>query len=742
MSLQTLLGPRAPLLDRRPRRREAARARELLPLPVGTSLAPPEGSRRDVRDESLASACSRLSSAAVAAARDGAACLLLDDAATAEGRLPLPALLAVAAVHRALVEEGLRTSTSLVVASDEPREVHHFACLIGYGADAVCPRLALETVADLGAADKLGGATPDEATAELPPRGRGRRPQGDGEDGHLRRRLVPRRRGVRGDRPRGRRARDVLPAHAGDRRPGRVRGARARCSRAARGRALGGAGAREPRVREVPQGRRASCDEPRGRRRAAAGRGSQASLGGERHGLGRLRTVRAARQRARAARAARPARARPRRRAGSARGGRARRVDPAPLLERRHVARLALRRGARDRGDRLQPARRALELGRRRRGSRALRRRAELPHQADRFGPLRCHRALRGLRRRAPDQDRAGLEARRGRPAPGAQGQRGDRAPATHAAGHRAHLAAAASRHLLDRGPRAARLRPEAGEPGRGRLGQARLRGRRRAGRRRCREGARRRRARRRSGRRDRRQPTVVDQERGCAVGARARRDAADARRRRSARPGSPPRRRRAEDGPGRRGRRAARRRRGVLRHGRADRAGLPDGALVPPRHLSRRDRDATARAAREVRRDAGARRGVPPLRRGRGAAAPREPRPQRARRGRRPLRPAAPARGRSARGRGAARHRRRLRGRAAASRSRRRARRAARRTTRGRRSKRRDCSTCATRSATPTAPSAHGSPARSRRGSAAARHPAASGSASPAARGRASARS
>ena len=115
------------------------------------------------RDESLASACSRLSSDAVAAARDGAACLLVDDAATAEERLPLPSLLAVAAVHRALVEAGLRTSTSLVVASDEPREVHHFACLLGYGADAVCPRLALETVADLGAQDKLGGATPEEA---------------------------------------------------------------------------------------------------------------------------------------------------------------------------------------------------------------------------------------------------------------------------------------------------------------------------------------------------------------------------------------------------------------------------------------------------------------------------------------------------------------------------------------------------------------------------------------------------
>ena len=101
------------------------------------------------------------------------ACLLLDDAATAEGRLPLPALLAVAAVHSALVEEGVRTTTSLfVVASDEPREAHHFACLIGYGADAVRPRLALETVADLGAAGQARRWRAGRWTAELPPCGR------------------------------------------------------------------------------------------------------------------------------------------------------------------------------------------------------------------------------------------------------------------------------------------------------------------------------------------------------------------------------------------------------------------------------------------------------------------------------------------------------------------------------------------------------------------------------------------
>ena len=49
----------------------------------------------------------------------------------------MPALLAIAAVHHELVRAGLRTRTSLVIDSGEPREVHHFACLVGYGADAV-----------------------------------------------------------------------------------------------------------------------------------------------------------------------------------------------------------------------------------------------------------------------------------------------------------------------------------------------------------------------------------------------------------------------------------------------------------------------------------------------------------------------------------------------------------------------------------------------------------------------------
>ena len=58
----------------------------------------------------------------------------------------MPSLLACAAVHHHLIRQGLRTSVGLVVESGEPREVHHFACLAGYGAEAINPYLAFETL--------------------------------------------------------------------------------------------------------------------------------------------------------------------------------------------------------------------------------------------------------------------------------------------------------------------------------------------------------------------------------------------------------------------------------------------------------------------------------------------------------------------------------------------------------------------------------------------------------------------
>ena len=93
------------------------------------------------------------------------------------------------------------------------------------------------------------------------------------------------------------------------------------------------------------------------------------------------------------------------------------------------------------------------------------RRPAALGDQAGRLGPLRRHDRLPHERRRAPDQDGAGREARRGRPAARAQGRPLHRERAADDAGRRPHLAAAAPRHLLDRGPEAADLRPALREP-------------------------------------------------------------------------------------------------------------------------------------------------------------------------------------------------------------------------------------------------------------------------------------
>jgi glutamate synthase (NADPH/NADH) large chain len=74
--------------------------------------------------------------------------IVLSDRGNDADSAPIPSMLAVSAVHHHLIREGTRTRCSLIVESGEPREVHHFALLIGYGASAVNPYLAIETVHD------------------------------------------------------------------------------------------------------------------------------------------------------------------------------------------------------------------------------------------------------------------------------------------------------------------------------------------------------------------------------------------------------------------------------------------------------------------------------------------------------------------------------------------------------------------------------------------------------------------
>ena len=91
-------------------------------------------------------ALQRLCSEAHAAVREGFNILILSDRSTDSDRIPIPSLLATSAAHHYLIREGLRTETGLVVETGEAREVHHFCTLAGYGAEAVNPYLAFETL--------------------------------------------------------------------------------------------------------------------------------------------------------------------------------------------------------------------------------------------------------------------------------------------------------------------------------------------------------------------------------------------------------------------------------------------------------------------------------------------------------------------------------------------------------------------------------------------------------------------
>ena len=97
----------------------------------------------------MAAAVEALCSAANKAVRDGFNILILSDRSISKERLAIPALLACSATHQSLVRAGLRTSAGLVIDTGSAREVHHFALLGGYGAEAVCPWLAFQTIADM-----------------------------------------------------------------------------------------------------------------------------------------------------------------------------------------------------------------------------------------------------------------------------------------------------------------------------------------------------------------------------------------------------------------------------------------------------------------------------------------------------------------------------------------------------------------------------------------------------------------
>ncbi|TCS37265.1 glutamate synthase (NADPH/NADH) large chain [Paucimonas lemoignei] len=106
----------------------------------------------------LASLCAK----AVDAVKSGHNILIISDRKIDGSQVAIPALLATSAIHQHLVAKGLRTSTGLVVETGSARETHHFALLAGYGAEAVHPYLALDTLSDM-AKGLSGELSPEKA---------------------------------------------------------------------------------------------------------------------------------------------------------------------------------------------------------------------------------------------------------------------------------------------------------------------------------------------------------------------------------------------------------------------------------------------------------------------------------------------------------------------------------------------------------------------------------------------------
>jgi len=99
--------------------------------------------------DGLEQAVENLCEQAANAAENGAGIIIISDRGISKNLVAIPMLLATSAIHHRLLEIGLRTKTALVLETAEPREDHHFACLIGYGAALINPYLAFETVAEV-----------------------------------------------------------------------------------------------------------------------------------------------------------------------------------------------------------------------------------------------------------------------------------------------------------------------------------------------------------------------------------------------------------------------------------------------------------------------------------------------------------------------------------------------------------------------------------------------------------------
>ncbi len=118
--------------------------------------------KADGKPGSLRKGIERLCRYAVDAVEDGFEVIILSDRAIDSEHAPIPSLLATSAVHHHLIRKGYRGAVGIVVEAGDVWEVHHFACLIGFGATAINPYLALSTIRDM----KLGGGIDTPLTAD------------------------------------------------------------------------------------------------------------------------------------------------------------------------------------------------------------------------------------------------------------------------------------------------------------------------------------------------------------------------------------------------------------------------------------------------------------------------------------------------------------------------------------------------------------------------------------------------
>jgi glutamate synthase domain-containing protein 2/glutamate synthase domain-containing protein 1/glutamate synthase domain-containing protein 3 len=160
-SLETFIGPEKNLFDETPEHAHQLRLKEafLTNAELAKIRVLNQGSLRSetlstlfdasADEGAMRDAVQRLCEEASRAIEAGATILILSDRGVDREHVAVPSLLATAAVHHHLIREGSRIKVGLVVESAEPREVHHMAVLIGYGAGAVNPYLAFETLEDL-----------------------------------------------------------------------------------------------------------------------------------------------------------------------------------------------------------------------------------------------------------------------------------------------------------------------------------------------------------------------------------------------------------------------------------------------------------------------------------------------------------------------------------------------------------------------------------------------------------------